>query len=143
MNANTSLGQVKRPTTSGQLCLAMALNSAVPGPLPWNPRWLPAMEASRGLCGCTVCPAPDFRGIALARLGSWTGISNSLISPQGCFPPHNPTSVGATPECLNVTNLYPPHPCTTCVWCPQDRTVTSLVSDPRPPACVLLQPPCT
>ena len=47
----------------------------------------------------TFRPAPDFRGITLARLGSWTGISNSLISPQSCFPPHSPTSVGAPPEC--------------------------------------------
>ncbi|XP_028335889.1 uncharacterized protein [Physeter macrocephalus] len=56
-----------------------------------------------------------------------------------CFPPHNPTSVEAPPECHKSL----PTPCTTCVWCPQDRTVPSLISDPQPPACVLSQPPCT
>lgn len=98
-NANTSLGQVNRPTTSGQPCRARP-DLPGPQPLPWNPHWLPSRVASRGPCGCSVRPAP----------GSVTLTSDSITSPTPSSPraPSGPSSVTGTSGLSECNSLPGP-----------------------------------
>ena len=92
-NANTSLGQVNRLTTSGQPC---SPRPDLPGALapPTGPCCLPLRVASRRPCSHSVHPAPGFRGVAqLDWVHGW--------EPQTPSPPHPPPA----PELLWATAL--------------------------------------